>query len=94
MIELRWCRADHHRDAVWVVDRRDDLGSAARFNPAAPLVPVLGVAVGARRLWGTRTGRWLAISLRRSCVVVAVIVLAVAALWLRQQASAALLMGG
>jgi hypothetical protein len=73
---------------------RGDYGRAIEYNPAAPLVPLGGLALVLRGLFGRITGRWPDLSVRWTPPLIAVAAVVVALLWVRQQANAALLTDG
>lgn len=73
---------------------RGDLAGALRYNPAAPLVPLAGVLVVARHVYGWRTGRWADVSIRWTPTLLAATALVVGLLWARQQANADFLVAG
>jgi len=68
-----------------------DVGSAVRYNPASPALVVLAAVVFARAGVRMSTGRWIDIRVRRSTWLRVSFWLAVAGLWINQQANAALL---
>ena len=70
---------------------RGDLATALRFNPIVVLLPIGVAAVMLRAAVGYRTGRWVHVRVRKSPALVAILVAATAALWLRQQLNADLL---
>jgi hypothetical protein len=70
---------------------RGDLIGAMRFNPAAPLVPLGGVALLVRHAVGRLTGRWADLRVRWTPTLAAVVLLGLALLWARQQANVDLL---
>lgn len=71
---------------------KGDVSSAWTFNPASLLAAFL-VPIGVlRAVAGLTTARWLSVRIRPGPWMVVVGVLAVAALWVRQQANADLLM--
>ena len=69
-----------------------DVGNAIRYNPASPLLAVLSVGILARAAIGACSGRWLVVHAQSSPVLIATSTLLIAALWINQQAHAALLM--
>ncbi len=73
---------------------RGGLAGAVRYNPAAPLVPLGGVLLLVRHVYGSRTGRWADVSIRWTPALVTAAALVVALLWARQQANADLLVNG
>lgn len=64
---------------------RGELATAMRYNPASPLLPLLASAVVLRAAVGRRTGRWVHAWPRRSPALLAIVLVGVAALWVRQQ---------
>lgn len=72
---------------------RGDYAGAMEYNPAAPLVPLGGLALVARWAVGRITGRWVDLSVRWTPPLVAVTAVALALLWIRQQANVDLLTG-
>ena len=70
---------------------RGRLGLAWAYNPASPLLVAGAVLTLGRWLVGRLTGRWLDATLARTPLTVGVIVAVVLALWVNQQAHAALL---
>jgi hypothetical protein len=67
------------------------LGRAVAYNPASPLLIAGAVLMLGRWLVGWLTGRWLDATLRRSPRTVGIATALVLALWVNQQAHAALL---
>jgi hypothetical protein len=67
------------------------LGLAVADNPASPLLLAGGVLALGRWLVGRLTGRWLDATVRRTPRTVGIAAAAVLALWVNQQAHAALL---
>jgi hypothetical protein len=70
---------------------RGQPGPAWAYNPASPLLVAGAVLALVRWLAGRLTGRWLQVRLRPSRVAWAVGAVALLALWVNQQAHAALL---
>lgn len=70
---------------------RGDYAGAVEYNPAAPLVPLGGLVMLARWIFGQITGRWPDLSLRWTPPLIAVASVAVALLWIHQQANVDLL---
>jgi hypothetical protein len=70
-----------------------DLSTAWAYNPAAFAVMAVALAAMLRAAVGVVSGRWVHARVRPSPAVIALATAAVALLWLRQQASADLLMG-
>lgn len=70
---------------------RGDLLTAWRFNPASPLVPILGLTAIARWAYGRLVGRWLTVRYRRTTISTTMIAVAVVALEINQQMHADLL---
>jgi len=70
---------------------RGRLGQAVAYNPASPLLVAGAVLVLIRWLVGRLTGRWLDATLRRTPLTVGIAAAMLLALWLNQQAHAALL---
>lgn len=68
-----------------------DVGTALRFNPIVVLLPVGVVGIAVRAAIGLTTGRWLHVRVRRSPALLVLVVVATAALWVRQQLNADLL---
>jgi hypothetical protein len=68
-----------------------DLLRAWQFNPAVFLLAAAAVLVGARAVFGRVTGGWIEVRVRGR-VVTAVVVTALAVLWLNQQLHAAFIM--
>jgi hypothetical protein len=66
--------------------------TAWAYNPAAFAVMAMALAALLRAAVGVASGRWVHVRVRPSPVVISLAVAAVALLWLRQQASADLLM--
>lgn len=73
---------------------RGDLGMAWSYNPASLLLVPAAVAVLGRLLVGRLTGRWLDVSVRRTAPWVAVMAVALVALWLNQLSHADMLIAG
>ncbi len=71
---------------------RGELLTAWRFNPASPLILLLGVAALVRTGCGRFAGRWLTVDYRRTTISTALIAIAVVALEINQQLNADLLM--
>ena len=67
------------------------LGLAVAYNPASPLLVVGAVLALGRWLVGRLAGRWLDATLRRTSLTVGIAAALVLALWVNQQAHAALL---
>jgi hypothetical protein len=67
------------------------LGQAVAYNPASPLLTAGAVLTLGRWLVGRLTGRWLDATLRRTPLTVGLVTALVLALWVNQQAHAALL---
>jgi hypothetical protein len=65
---------------------------AIAYNPASPLLGLLGAAMVARTAVGWIKHRWLRIEVHPSARTLLVLALLVAGLWVNQQAHAALLM--
>lgn len=68
------------------------VGGAVEYNPASPVLVVLAAGVLVRVGVGMATGWWLDFRVRRSTGLRTVFWIAFAALWINQQANAALLM--
>jgi Protein of unknown function (DUF2752) len=77
------------RGTVTVLHGR--LGQAVSYNPASPLLVAGAVLTLGRWLVGRLTGRWLDATLRRTPLTVGLVTVLVLALWVNQQAHAALL---
>jgi Protein of unknown function (DUF2752) len=67
------------------------LGVAVAYNPASPLLIAGALLAMGRWLVGRLTGRWLNVTLRRTPVTMGIIAALSLALWVNQQAHAALL---
>jgi hypothetical protein len=70
---------------------RGQLGLAVAYNPASPLLVAGAVLALVRWLVGRLTGRWLDATLQRTPLTLGIAVALVLALWVNQQAHAALL---
>jgi Protein of unknown function (DUF2752) len=70
---------------------RGRLGQAWAYNPASPLLVAGAVLTLGRWLVGWLTGRWLDATVRRTPATVGIVLALVVALWVNQQAHAALL---
>jgi uncharacterized protein DUF2752 len=70
---------------------RGEVSEALHYNPASPLVLVGGVGLLGRWFVGRLTHRWVDLSVRWTPQLITVVSLAVAVLWIRQQAHADLL---
>jgi hypothetical protein len=70
---------------------RGQLGQAVAYNPASPLLVAGALLALGRWLVGRLTGRWLDATLRRTPLTVGLAAAMVLALWVNQQAHAALL---
>jgi len=70
---------------------RGQLGRAVADNPASPLLVAGAVLAVGRWLVGRLTGRWLDATLRPTRLTVGLAAALVLALWVNQQAHAALL---
>jgi hypothetical protein len=70
---------------------RGRLGQAVAYNPASPLLVTGAVLALGRWLVGRLTGRWLDATLRRTPFTLGIAAALVLALWVNQQAHAALL---
>jgi hypothetical protein len=70
---------------------RGQLGQAVADNPASPLLVAGALLALGRWLVGRLTGRWLDVTLRRTPRTVGLAAALVLALWVNQQAHAALL---
>lgn len=70
---------------------RGQFGRAIAYNPASPLLVAGAVLALGRWLVGRLTGRWLDATLRRTPRTLGVATALVLALWVNQQAHAALL---
>jgi hypothetical protein len=70
---------------------RGQLGRAVAYNPAGPLLVAGATLVLGRWLVGRLTGRWLEVRVQPSRVAWGIGIIAVLALWVNQQAQAALL---
>lgn len=68
-----------------------DVDTALRFNPIVILLPLAVLGVAVRTVVGLTTGRWLHVRVRRSPALLALVAVATAALWIRQQLNADLL---
>jgi hypothetical protein len=69
-----------------------DLGTALRYNPASPLLPLGAALVLVRAAIGWRTGRWLSVAIRWRFTSIVIGLLLLGLLWWNQQANAELLM--
>jgi len=70
---------------------RGRLGQAVAYNPASPLLVAGALLAVGRWLFGRLTGRWLDVTLRPTRLTVGIAAALVLALWVNQQAHAALL---
>jgi hypothetical protein len=70
---------------------RGRFGQAVAYNPASPLLIAGAVLTLGRWLVGRLTGRWLDATLRQTPLTVGLAAALVLALWVNQQAHAALL---
>lgn len=70
---------------------RNDLARAWRFNPGSFGVAAVGALLLLRFAYGTASGRWLEIAIRRTRTLDVAIATGVAALWINQQLHAAML---
>jgi Protein of unknown function (DUF2752) len=70
---------------------RGRLGQAVAYNPASPLLVAGALLAVGRWLFGRLTGRWLDATLRPTRLTVGIAAALVLALWVNQQAHAALL---
>ena len=70
---------------------RLDLAIALHYNPAVPLVALVGIGALARWAWGRGTRRWLEMRVRWTPAAVLVLAAGVVALAARQQAHVDLL---
>jgi len=68
------------------------MSRAVEYNPASPLLGVLGAVVLVRAGIGWATGRWLRVEIHPSRATLTVLALLVGLLWAHQQMHAALLM--
>ena len=73
---------------------RGDLGEAWRWNPGSYVVLAVAGAALMRLGLGLGTGRWIDIRVRQHRTGLIVLAAVVAALWLRQQGQAELLISG
>ena len=70
---------------------RGQLSRAVAYNPASPLLVAGALLALGRWLVGRLTGRWLEVALRRTPLTLGIAAALVLALWINQQAHAALL---
>ena len=70
---------------------RGQLGQAVAYNPASPLLVAGALLALGRWLVGRLTGRWLDATLQRTPLTVGLAAVLALALWINQQAHAALL---
>jgi hypothetical protein len=70
---------------------RGQLSQAVAYNPASPLLVAGALLALGRWLVGRLTGRWLDATLRRTPLTLGIAAALVLALWINQQAHAALL---
>ena len=71
---------------------RGDFATAWRFNPAAFLLALLGVAVAARTAYGLVTHRWLSVRLAVTAPLLVFVGVVFAGWWAYQQSNAEFIM--